>query len=249
MEWADADLVTIDYRGDMVLAVSSGAFESDDETRSRFLIRSAHLRKHERWERLVLNKPPFTLRTSMSEEAAPVATPDPLSTQSSALPVANDFQDDPDRRVPPGSQAEAAHLQSIARRLPHYRIAHSDDEAVGIALCAMHLNFTRLPSAIRLSTLVALARHCEDFHTHYSMELVLGLWLDRLLPAALESPSFDWLYVSWVFRLPFLFEAQFQALVCVSTAEELVALKPRENGHWDSNLHSEHTYFIHRSVC
>jgi hypothetical protein len=74
---------------------------------------------------------------------------------------------------------------------------------------------------------LALARLCDEYYyTQKSVEPFLSSWLGLLLSAALETPSFDWLYTSWVFQLSTLYEAQFQALVCVSSAEDLRALDP-----------------------
>jgi hypothetical protein len=66
-----------------------------------------------------------------------------------------------------------------------------------IAMLLLHECPTLVPSTVSFRTLWALARLCDEYYpTREYVEPFISSWLDLHLPAALETPSFGWLYTS-----------------------------------------------------
>ena len=81
------------------------------------------------------------------------------------------------------------------------------EPAVAISLMVSHGCFWVLPASISTDLLYELTIHCKRFEKPHLLSGILGPYLERLLPKALETGSIRWLYIAWVFRLELIFQS------------------------------------------
>jgi hypothetical protein len=110
---------------------------------------------------------------------------------------------------PSGRFMEA--VQSAETKDVHF--GEDDADALLLILRIAHLQFREIPEKIGFTELLNVAVICDKYDMAEIVQPWLSRWKDRLKYSATEKGYEGWLFISWTFGLPKIYEQVAQNLV------------------------------------
>ena len=107
----------------------------------------------------------------------------------------------------PGRYLEGTKLQSGGATVVD--LPEDDPEALKILLSIVHAQTQDLPTEVSLETMTGLSVLVDKYQMYQVGQLCVRLWMPELkksVPTKLDNTLMSWLSISWVFKLPDVFE-------------------------------------------